>query len=233
MDHLALRQRRESGMKAAVALQNIHRRKWGWADGLRDRLAGGTAICLASGPSLTQEDIEAVQAWRSASETGRIVIVANTTYQAALWADVLVFVDRAWWSGDAGKKFGGYRDDVRARFKGVACGMNTSAGTPKLEFPWMVRNSGALAISLAAKLGASRIVMLGYDCQHTGGKTHWHGNHPAGLGNAGSINGIKGRPSWADQFKALKMNIKVPITNASRETALTCFPRATLEESLA
>jgi hypothetical protein len=191
------------------------------------------AVCIASGPSLNEQDVEAVRVWRQGAETGRIVIVANTTYQGALWADALCYVDRAWWSGDPLKKFPGYAADVRARFAGLVCGMNPTAGVPKPDFPWLVRNTGVMTVSLASKLGASRIVLLGFDCQHTGGKTHWHGDHPAGLGNAGSIAGIKGRPSWQAQFEALRRYIKAPIINATRETALTCFPLATLEDCIA
>jgi len=90
-------------------------------------------------------------------------------------------------------------------------------------------NSGAAAISLAMYRGAKRVVMLGYDCQHTGGKAHWHGNHPRGLGNAGSYR------RWAESFVNLARDAArdgVEVINCSRETALTCFPRADLEATL-
>lgn len=70
--------------------------------------------------------------------------------------------------------------------------------------------------------------MLGYDCQRTGGKVHWHGDHPKGLGNAGSM------PKWPQQFAKLKAAMAgVEIINCSRETALTCFTRGDLETCLA
>jgi len=89
-------------------------------------------------------------------------------------------------------------------------------------------NSGAGAIALAAKAGARRVLLLGYDCQKTGGKAHWHGDHPEGLGNAGSIH------KWPAQFAQLKASMAgVEIINCSRATALTCFPRQPLEAALA
>ena len=77
--------------------------------------------------------------------------------------------------------------------------------------------------------GASKVVMLGYDCQKTGGRTHWHGDHPRTLGNAHSM------PGWPKLFaKVAKFAEarRVPVVNATRETALTCFPRVDLEAAL-
>ena len=41
-------------------------------------------------------------------------------------------------------------------------------------------NSGYGAISLAIKLGAKRIYLLGYDMGHVGGKSHFHDGYPSG-----------------------------------------------------
>ena len=69
--------------------------------------------------------------------------------------------------------------------------------------------------------------MLGFDCQHTGGQAHWHGNHPRGLANARQID------RWPDLFKSLRNDHPdAEIINASRVTALDCFPRANIEELL-
>lgn len=90
-------------------------------------------------------------------------------------------------------------------------------------------NSGAGVISLAAWLGVKRIIMLGYDMQHTGGKTHWHGDHPKGLGNAGKVS------KWPAEFKKLRARLDaqgVQVINASRVSALDCFEKRTLEEAL-
>ncbi|HXK56813.1 MAG TPA: hypothetical protein PLZ16_09215 [Gammaproteobacteria bacterium] len=89
------------------------------------------------------------------------------------------------------------------------------------------RNSGAGAISLAIYRCATRIILLGFDMQHTGGKRHWHGNHPAGLANAGTVG------QWHEHFEKLRNDRPdTDIVNASRETALTAFPCISLEEAL-
>jgi len=128
-------------------------------------------------------------------------------------------MDAAWWRI--------HIDEVKAAFAGqlltsaAHCFGATRIGTD--EFP----NSGAGAIASAVRFGAKRIILLGYDCQHTNGKTHWHGKHPAGLGDAGTVE------RWPGHFKALAKRLDgVKVVNCSRETALTCFPRADLGKTL-
>ena len=88
-------------------------------------------------------------------------------------------------------------------------------------------NSGAGAIALAIAGGAKRIIMIGYDCKKTDGKAHWHADYPKAMGNAGMID------KWQSRFQQLKDdNPEVEIINATRDTALTCFDKMTLEEAL-
>ena len=88
-------------------------------------------------------------------------------------------------------------------------------------------NSGANAISLAMVCGASRIVLLGFDCALTGGRSHHHGDHPGALRNCDTID------KWPAQFAkvaAYADKRRILVFNASRVSALTCFPRVTLEQ---
>ncbi|MDG3040445.1 hypothetical protein [Roseicyclus marinus] len=88
-------------------------------------------------------------------------------------------------------------------------------------------NSGYQAIGLAYQLGADRIILVGLDMQHTGGRSHWHGDHPKGLGNAWGIEG------WRKNFDALAADLEaegVEVINCSIDTALTCFPQADLRD---
>lgn len=91
------------------------------------------------------------------------------------------------------------------------------------------RNSGYQAIGLAYEFGAVRIVLVGYDMQHTDGRAHWFGNHPAGWTNAGSV------AQWVHGFNELARDLaalNVDVINCTRETALTCFRRANIEDVL-
>lgn len=120
-------------------------------------------------------------------------------------------------------------EEVRRDFMGATFSNNDFHGRVGLVAkPFKAfGNSGAAAISMAAKAGASRVVLLGYDCQQTGGRVHWHGDHPAGLGNAGSM------PKWPEQFNRLAASLEgVEVINCSRDTALRAFPRMALEDAL-
>src|SRR5690349_852168 len=52
---------------------------------------GGTVLCVASGPSLTQEDIDHCRPHVDAT------IVVNASFRLAPWATVLYAADREWW----------------------------------------------------------------------------------------------------------------------------------------
>lgn len=188
-----------------------------------NRWPGATVVCIASGPSLTAEDCDLVR------DAGLPTIVTNTTFRMCPWADVLFAFDRKWWAH--------YLPEVKETFRGArigwAPGLQTY-GIPSLhdEKAWFrhFHNSGASAVSLAMAAGATRVILLGYDCQKTGGRTHWHPDHPAPMGNARSIG------NWPQQFKNLARHAtaeRVLIENASRATALTFWPRVDLADALA
>lgn len=126
-------------------------------------------------------------------------------------------MDRPWWDK--------YHQEVADVFAGERYAAADSCyGAKKLK-GHHYGNSGAGAMSLAARMGAKKIIMLGYDCGYSDGKRHWHGSHPEGLGNAGSVG------TWPKQFSQLadflRMN-GVQVINCSRVTRLTCFERADL-----
>lgn len=150
------------------------------------------------------------------------MIVANTTYQIAPWADALFAMDRQWWDvhlAEINRIFTGARYSTNP--------LHRRCQAKRLTEFNAYGNSGAACISLAAAGGAGRIILLGYDCQKTDGKAHWHGDHPPSLGNAGQIN------KWAEKFaKQAKDLSSIEIINCSRATALACWPRQTLEIAL-
>lgn len=91
------------------------------------------------------------------------------------------------------------------------------------------RNGGYQAIGLAYHYGASRIVLLGYDMQAQKGRpSHWFGEHAHGMRSPYDLMRLA-FPSIAAPLQAAG----VTVLNASRETALTCFPRVSLSEALA
>tara|TARA_R100000655_G_scaffold87091_1_gene127233 strand:+ start:3360 stop:3788 length:429 start_codon:yes stop_codon:yes gene_type:complete len=125
-------------------------------------------------------------------------------------------MDRTWWKH--------YLPQVKKTFHGerYSCAVNLRDVTTAKSS--VHKNSGAGAIALADYWGAQRIILIGYDGQKTGGKAHWHGDHPVGLGNAGSIE------KWPMHFR--KLALKAQVINCTRETILDCFPRVPLETAL-
>ncbi len=179
---------------------------------------GRTVVCIASGPSLTQADCDLV------NNSGHPVIVTNTTFKLCPWADVLFGYDAKWWNY--------YHAEVKQVFTGRLISISHAVrhlGVESLHnVDWFhgSGNSGVCAIALAIGGGASKIVLLGYDCS-IDNKSHWHGDHPKELTNCLSIK------RWPSQFSGVARYAKnIPIINASRETTLTCFQRGMLLESL-
>lgn len=100
-----------------------------------------------------------------------------------------------------------------------------AAGLGKTQVHWG-GNSGYQAINLAYLWGARRVVLLGYDMKKTDGKSHWFGDHPKGL------SGNSPYSTWVQKFDRLAADLKaegVEVINATLETALTCFPRRSIE----
>jgi len=112
--------------------------------------------------------------------------------------------------------------DVIQLANGGATGLDTD--------PSMVRtgkNSGYQAMNVAVHLGGSRIVLLGYDMQHTYNKHHFFGRHPW---NTAPIT-QRFIPEFEGMLDDLK-RLNVSVVNATRETALHCFDEMSLEEAL-
>ena len=186
-------------------------------------------VIVAGGPSLTKEDVI------YAENSGVDIMGVNDAYRICKRLNYLYACDRRWWHGHYTRvgdlprqKYSmekvGYPDVIQMTDDGVE---GLSLEWPKLKNG---KNSGYQAINLAILLGYDYIILLGYNMQHTGGKVHWFGDHPNKLNNA-PLNRIK---AWIgyynDMVKLIPENVKV--INATRETALTCFPRIDLKRAL-
>jgi hypothetical protein len=115
---------------------------------------GATAAVLGAGPSLTLEAVEALR--------HHFCIAVNFACRAAPWADMLVALDGNWpqeFRDFSGLRVTGCEDDdldalyIGHRFQRV----RTAAG--EIE----IRNSGLEAIRIAAEMGASRIILAGFE----------------------------------------------------------------------
>jgi hypothetical protein len=190
----------------------------------------GVAVCLGCGPSLTRLDVEYCR--------GKATVIAvNNAWEYAPWADALIASDHAWWKFHHGvPEFRGRKfclEPAAAAFPGVQVLRNTGDAGIETDPAGLRtgRNTGAAAINLAVHLGATRIVLLGYDMEAKDeARSHFFGAHPRGL---------RGGSPYA-LFRAMLGTMAEPLANAgvvvfnsSAHTALTCFPRVPLTEALA
>lgn len=191
---------------------------------------GGTVVCIGSGPSLTVEDVNYVE--------GKAYVVAvNDAYRLAPWADVLYAADHGWWQQ--------HMAAIQASFKGQCWTQSRTAAEQYhlnhvmlTSEPGMSNDpatlhsgshSGYQALNLAYLMGAKQIILLGYDCQRTGGKDHWFGQHTGQLHRGMDVK------DWADAYDAASNDLwqaGTVVINASRATAIEAFLRLPIDQAL-
>jgi hypothetical protein len=194
---------------------------------------GETAVCIASGPSLTAEDVGYVRGKARS-------IVVNNGYQLAPWADVLYAADARWWiwhkgaPGFAGLKFTCGSPPPQYGVTRLACASESGLSHDPAAL-CTGQNGGYQAINLAFLFGVARIVLLGYDLQlGPDHEEHWHGPHNPRSRVAPSLLEQK-LARFRAAFTALVAPLNaagVAIVNCTRSTALTCFPCRALEATL-
>jgi hypothetical protein len=91
-------------------------------------------------------------------------------------------------------------------------------------------NSSYAAMHLAAHLGARKIILLGVDMRHAEGRSHWHDGYPQPALQE-TLEQLM-LPYFATLAPALAER-KIEVLNASPDSALTVWPRCSIEEGLA
>jgi hypothetical protein len=189
---------------------------------------GSTIVCLATGPSLTQQDVDFCR------DKAKVIAIKNA-YDLAPWADVVygagVDVTR-WWqvNGDrvvanhAGLRF--TLDPLASKWAtllryGAEHGL--SADPSRLA---LGRNSGYQVINLAVLLGAAKIILLGYDMR-VGSRNNFFEGPMKGPAHKYS----DWQPFFASIVEPLKQ-LGVAVINCTPNSALECFPKMTLAEAL-
>lgn len=208
--------------------------------------AGESCFVAASGPSLTAEVAHRVRMARW-QERWRVIAVSDA-YRLMPWADILYSCDNAWWEHHQGAKefrgdrwacheqdpnprelHGNDKRELAQRF-----GINLVRGVDSKAFsmdPSVVSygdNTGFQALNLAMHFGCSRIVLIGFDMRHVDGKAHFFGDHPKALRNSPDDVYKKFAKIFQQAAKALPERFS--IVNATPGSALTCFPRVSLDD---
>lgn len=187
------------------------------------------ALIIASGQSLTQEDIDYTK--------GKVntTIAISDNYKKAPWANYLYSCDDSWW-----KHY--YKDVMSSGFLGTlvtvsgqAAGRHENVNYFRGAWNKLIdeqagvlsygHNSGTQAIGLAVALGYNKIILLGFDMK---GK-HWFGNHPIQLNRALSFDKCI---AYLESNKQHLLDLGVEVINCSRDTDITAFPIKPITEVL-
>lgn len=185
---------------------------------------GETVYLIGCGPSVRPADVDRLR--------GRRVIAINDSVFLAPWADVCYACDARWWQTRAPKLTGyrGFRvtladvpETLRLRNTGET-GLETEPNGLRTG-----KNSGYQAINLAYHLGASRIVLLGYDMRVVGGALHWSAR-PELQTAAGFSRTLAAMLPMFDTLVEPLRAAGVEVLNATPGSALRCWPMVWLED---
>lgn len=167
-------------------------------------------ILLAPGPSASQALADSVR--------GHRLGVVGNAFQLAPWAEFIAASDRGWWR----------KHPEASKLECPKYSMTEWPDTVKVSVPYLgqVCNSGVLALEVAKNLGVTRIILLGFDMRGT----HFFGQYTNGLRNTTPTQRAQHHRQYEQWAKA---NRSVEVINCTKGSALTCFPKASLDEGLA
>lgn len=170
-----------------------------------------TWAILATGPSMSQAVADSVR--------GRCrVVVISDAWRLFPGADVLVSADKAWWDHNPeALRFPGKKYGAMPEFNAVAGveRFRVSGGT----------NSGLLGLMVAVHLGATKVLLCGFDLHSPG--EHFFGRHPKPL-----------KSTTADRMTVFRRQFMtfrpqgVEIINCTPGSELKVYPMGRLEDEL-
>jgi hypothetical protein len=183
-------------------------------------------LIIASGCSVTPDIIKYIEQHKHNLTT----IAINNNYELAPWADVLYYCDRQFYNWHK-KEIKTY-EGIKATISTAHADWKFRAGEETgLSFNPNVlntgKNSGYQALNLACLMGASRVLLVGYDMKYTNGRKHWFGDHP-----------VKGEDIFQDMidcFNTIQLDLErfgTSVINCNPDSALDCFRKAEIQEVL-
>jgi hypothetical protein len=205
-------------------------------------------VCIATGPSLTAQQIEYVRVAREENRC-RVIAINEAGLReylplAAPWADVLYAADRTWWRHYQ-PQFDGYKisgelvkqETVMLNRKQVDLpAVNTTVLEVVPDDKPLQRHaigyavsgghSGFQALQLAITCGASKTILIGYDCG-TSYARNCHVDRPEQFKRQTNMDG------WVVPYRRIRSEWpNDEVLNASIQSKIDAFPRAYLEDVL-
>jgi len=207
-------------------------------------LSGQTVAILASGPSMTREQCDAVR------QAGWYAIAINWMWHWAPWADALYACDPEYWDSrdmpdlDAyqGLRIIGYlrkqsgRPHMPPKVHAHRKHMHHAPVKVGPRMVWDGREIGAgsnsafQATNWAIRCGAKRAALFGVDCHSPGDHCHGTHAHEGAQPHKASL-----MQTWIHAWTKAAPEITrrgVKIINCSPGTALNAFPKATLDQAI-
>lgn len=192
--------------------------------------AGQTVVVVGTGPSFTASQARDIGISR-ARDRIRVLAINDAVYPC-WYADMVFAADRRWWverrnvPGFDGLRVAlgaSYPDapkQVRLIGRAGAEGCQTKPGSVYTH-----GHSGAMAIQLAAQMGAAKIALVGFDMRDDG-KRHFFGAYDQPLGTKPNM-GV-----WLQKFQTIADAMPGRIVNATPGSALDCVPLIELQAAL-
>jgi len=207
------------------------------------RKFSGTVACIATGPSLTQADVD------TAKRKGFAMFGCNNVWKLTQ-LDVLYGCDEKWWdhywcdelANDPCEKWTGSKGAAKRYGLNWIDGKDRPGLSSDPRYVHHGHGSGFSLVNLAYLMGARRIVLLGYDLKyapdydgasrHVGSKPrHYFGEYPKELQHWPKVkvrNGV--HVGLLSLYESVAKQGAVEIVNCTRDTALECFSRMAIDD---
>lgn len=203
---------------------------------------GKPCFIIGGGPSLDRIDCSKLKGKRTiginlAYQRVTPTIIFSMDTRFLNWLDHDFYgaaAKAAFWNSPAYKVWlTTYTQSLPERIFIIKVYKNYSAGLRAFTWSMMEgighgNNSGYAALNLAVCLGANPIYLLGFDCQHEEGKSHWHKGHPVRQKESD----VRGFIFFFSKIAPMLRAKGFQVINLNPNSALTCFPRKHPEGAL-
>lgn len=197
--------------------------------------AGRTIACVAGGTSLSLSQVRAIGIARARDDI-RVIAINDAVYPC-WFADLLYACDREWLDHHRGVP----------GFEGRRVTLSSGRLEPYPDADWLMATgpegfepdpgglrtagmSGYQALNLCAHLGASRVLLVGYDARG-GTKDHWFGQHPDECRRE-ILRPFEKRAHHYDKIAGPLLDRGIDVVNCTPGSAITAFRQGDLMTEL-
>ena len=195
--------------------------------------AGRTAVCFATGPSLTDEVVDLIEPYHA---DGSVVCFGcNDAFRIVPYLDVSYACDPPWiqhavkhydWLGHPSVKWTQDKDMAPKYGLNWINGTSAPGLSTNRTLIHFGSNSGYQVLNLALLYGCQRFVLVGYNMNAHGGAKHFFGEHPQPMARGTSF------PTFIQHFATIGPPWRERIINCTEHSSLDCFVKADLKETL-